>query len=92
MSADRQVNAGSQVNTKQLVLGGVLVGVSAIIGAAGLAICVAAVAGVLRDRYSSYKEPANAAMRNTLAHARAATKAGVQAWQSDTVPEPQRTR
>lgn len=63
--------------TKQVIIGGLLIGAGAAILMSGLAISGSAVAAAVR-------EPAAAAMRRTWAQTRAATTAGARAWQDET--------
>jgi hypothetical protein len=80
MKQRQQDTATLQLNSKLLMSGAVLAGLSSVLGLAGVALCAAALADVARQWVNQQEVPPTELAKQQLAKAKAATAAGASTW------------
>jgi hypothetical protein len=73
-----------RVNTRPLIVGGVLMGLGGVLGLAGVVVSGSCLAAAVRDWANRQEVPPGELARHHLARAKAATSAGTTAWRNGT--------
>ncbi len=73
-----------RVNTRPLIVGGVLMGLGGALGLAGVVVSGFCLAAAARDWANRQEVPPSELARHHLARAKAATSAGTAAWRNGT--------
>jgi hypothetical protein len=84
MTESSDADQAFRVNTRALIVGGVLMGVAGLIGVAGLAVAGAALGAAARDWANRQEVPPSEMARQHWLRAKAATAAGTSAWRNGT--------
>ena len=75
-------DAAFHLNTRPLIVGGVLMGLAGVLGLAGVAISGTALAAAVRDWAGRQEVPPSELARHHWERARKATAAGASAWRN----------
>jgi len=77
------------LNSKQVIVGGALIGAGAVICLAGFAVSGSALLAAVRGWVDELEEPPSVVVRRTWAQTRKATAAGARAWRDEysTLPD-----
>ena len=77
------------MNSKQVIVGGALIGAGAVICLAGFAVSGSALLAAVRGWVDELEEPPSVVVRRTWAQTRKATAAGARAWRDEysTLPD-----
>ena len=77
------------MNSKQVIIGGALIGAGAVICLAGFAVSGSALLAAVRGWVDELEEPPSVVVRRTWAQTRKATAAGARAWRDEysTLPD-----
>jgi len=80
---------GFSLNSKQVIVGGALIGAGAVICLAGFAVSGSALLAAVRGWVDELEEPPSVVVRRTWAQTRKATAAGARAWRDEysTLPD-----
>jgi len=80
---------GFSLNSKQVIIGGALIGAGAVICLAGFAVSGSALLAAVRGWLDELEEPPSVVMRRTWAQTRKATAASARAWRDEysTLPD-----
>ena len=80
---------GFSLNSKQVIIGGALIGAGAVICLAGFAVSGSALLDAVRGWVDELEEPPSVVVRRTWAQTRKATAAGARAWRDEysTLPD-----
>jgi hypothetical protein len=73
-----------RVNTRPLIVGGVLMGLGGVLGLAGVVVSGSCLAAAVRDWANRQEVPPSELARHHWARAKAATSAGTTAWRNGT--------
>jgi hypothetical protein len=84
MTNSRDPERAFRLNTRPLIVGGVLMGLGGVLGLAGLVISGSALAAAARDWANRQEVPPSELARQHWARAKAATAAGTTAWRNGT--------
>lgn len=84
MTSSRNPERAFRLNTRPLIVGGVLMGLGGVLGLAGLVISGSALAAAARDWANRQEVPPSELARQHWARAKAATAAGTTAWRNGT--------
>jgi hypothetical protein len=76
------------LNSKQVIIGGALIGAGAIICLSGFAVSGSALLAAVRGWLDELEEPPSVVMRRTWAQTRKATAAGARAWRDEYSAQP----
>jgi hypothetical protein len=80
MTENRSAPASFELNTRQAMVGALLMGAGGLVGVAGAALAAAAFAAAFRRRLRQADVPASVLARQNWARMKTATAAGVGAW------------
>ena len=77
------------MNSKQVIVGGALIGAGAVICLSGFAVSGSALLAAVRGWVDELEEPPSVVVRRTWAQTRKATAAGARAWRDEysTLPD-----
>jgi len=80
---------GFSLNSKQVIVGGALIGAGAVICLAGFAVSGSALLAAVRGWVDELEEPPSVVVRRTWAQTRKATAVGARAWRDEysTLPD-----
>lgn len=88
MTNSREPERAFRVNTRQLIVGGVLMGLGGVLGLAGIVVSGASLASAARDWANRQEVPPTELARQHWARAKAATAAGASTWRDSTRQHP----
>jgi hypothetical protein len=78
----RELDRAFRLNTRPLLVGGVLMGAAGLLGLAGVAVAGTALAAAMRDWAARQEVPPSELARHHWERAKKATAAGASAWRS----------
>ena len=84
MTNSRNPERAFRLNTRPLIVGGVLMGLGGVLGLAGLVVSGSTLAAAARDWANRQEVPPSELARHHWARAKAATAAGTTAWRNGT--------
>jgi hypothetical protein len=84
MTDDSSPDRAFRLNTRPLIVGGVLMGLAGLIGLAGIVVAGSAMAAATRDWAGRQEVPPSEMARLNWSRAKAATAAGASAWRNGT--------
>jgi hypothetical protein len=84
MTNSREPERAFRLNTRPLIVGGVLIGLGGVLGLAGMVVSGASLASAARDWANRQEVPPTELSRHHWARAKAATAAGASTWRNGT--------
>jgi hypothetical protein len=84
MTNSRDPERAFRLNTRPLIVGGVLMGLGGVLGLAGIVVSGSAMAAAVRDWANRQEVPPTELARHHWARAKAATVAGAATWRNGT--------
>jgi hypothetical protein len=84
MTNSRDPERAFRLNTRPLIVGGVLMGLGGVLGLAGIVVSGSAMAAAVRDWANRQEVPPSELARHHWARAKAATVAGAATWRNGT--------